>query len=84
MGITLSALVLVGASAFSFAAIRPSAFVLPRGVSAIGSSAALAIPAIVSLSTLVHGILLAMPRRTTRERRIRSEPIRNRDLTRLR
>lgn len=68
VGISLVALALRRASAFAFAALGGSAFALPISLPAVRCSPTLALPAILSLSTLVHDILLAMPRPTTLER----------------
>jgi len=74
VGISLVALALRRASAFAFAALGGSAFAFPVCLPAVRSSPTVALPAIVSLSTLVHGVLLAMPRPTTLERRFRGVP----------
>ena len=68
VGISLVALGLCGTSAFGFPAIRISALGLSVGLPPIGSGPTVALAAIISLSALVHGILLVMPRPTTSER----------------
>jgi hypothetical protein len=68
VGISLVFLALRWRPALASAAVFATALGLSVGLPAIGSGPTVAIAAIVSLSALVHGILLVMPRPTTRER----------------
>jgi hypothetical protein len=68
VGISSVVLALRGASPLAFPAVAAPTLGLSVGLPAIGSGPTVAIAAIVSLSAFIHGILLAMPHPTTRER----------------
>jgi hypothetical protein len=75
LGINSAGVGLGRASALGLSPIAFSTLAFSRDLPAVRCSTAVAVPAIVSLSTLVHDILLVAPRLTTRERPISGDSI---------